>query len=176
MMLLPPSTTHWFTIRQSRWGWVRLICSQNGLTSVSFADQESDLCDAPLPVVERLIETQTWSDAPSHLEFGYSEIEYPTRSSHVAIDIGGSPFQQSVWAALRRVPWGKTCSYAELAASLGHPRAVRAVGTACGANPLAVVIPCHRVLRSDGGIGGYRWGIARKQALLEYENKHIPLR
>lgn len=176
MELLPPSPTHWFTIRPCRWGWVRLSCSPRGVTSVSFADDETALRVHQSTESDQQIEALNWSQAPRHLEFAFSEIQHPTQSSQVAIDICGSPFQQRVWAALRQIPWGQTWSYAELATAIGHPRALRAVGTACGANPLAVIIPCHRVRRSDGGIGGYRWGIARKQALLEYENKHIPLR
>ncbi len=81
----------------------------------------------------------------------------------------GTPFQLRVWQALQDIPPGQTLSYAELAARIGAPRAVRAVAGACAANPLAVVIPCHRVLRRDGGLSGYRWGVARKRALLESE-------
>ena len=85
------------------------------------------------------------------------------------VDLRGTPFQLDVWAALQRVPIGSTVSYAELAAAAGHPNAVRAIGTACGANPVAVIVPCHRVLRSDGSLGGYHWGTARKAALLRRE-------
>jgi len=74
-----------------------------------------------------------------------------------------------VWQALRQVPAGRTVSYAELAERIGAPRAVRAVAQACGANPLAVAIPCHRVVRNDGELSGYRWGVERKRALLDRE-------
>jgi len=85
------------------------------------------------------------------------------------LDLVGTAFQQRVWRALRELPPGTTTSYAELARRIGAPRAVRAVGTACGANPVAVAIPCHRVLRGDGALGGYRWGLERKKALLARE-------
>lgn len=85
------------------------------------------------------------------------------------VDLRGTAFQLDVWAALQRVPAGRTVSYAELAAASGHPSATRAVGTACGANPVAVLVPCHRVLRADGTLGGYHWGTARKAALLRRE-------
>lgn len=85
------------------------------------------------------------------------------------VDLRGTAFQLDVWAALQRVPTGRTVSYAELAAASGHPTATRAVGTACGANPVAVLVPCHRVLRADGTLGGYHWGTARKAALLRRE-------
>ena len=98
-------------------------------------------------------------------------IDDPARTHAVdlPVDLRGTAFQQAVWQALRRIKPGETCSYAEVAAMAGSPGAVRAAGTACGDNPLAVVVPCHRVLRSDGGVGGYAYGVARKRALLEGE-------
>jgi AraC family transcriptional regulator, regulatory protein of adaptative response / methylated-DNA-[protein]-cysteine methyltransferase len=87
----------------------------------------------------------------------------------VPLDLLGTAFQQRVWRALRDIPRGTTTTYAELARRIGAPRAVRAVGTACGANPVAPIVPCHRVLRGDGALGGYRWGLARKKALLARE-------
>jgi AraC family transcriptional regulator of adaptative response/methylated-DNA-[protein]-cysteine methyltransferase len=85
------------------------------------------------------------------------------------LDLIGTAFQQQVWRALRAIPSGQTVTYAEVARRMGAPRAVRAVGTACGANPVAVLVPCHRVVRGDGALGGYRWGLARKRALLARE-------
>jgi AraC family transcriptional regulator of adaptative response/methylated-DNA-[protein]-cysteine methyltransferase len=85
------------------------------------------------------------------------------------IDVRGTAFQEAVWAALKAIPPGETRSYAELAAAAGNPAAVRAAGSACGANPLAVVVPCHRVLRTGGGPGGYAWGLERKRTLIERE-------
>jgi AraC family transcriptional regulator of adaptative response/methylated-DNA-[protein]-cysteine methyltransferase len=89
----------------------------------------------------------------------------------VPLDLAGTAFQQRVWRALRQIPRGETVSYAELARRVGAPGAVRAVGTACGQNPAAVVVPCHRVVRQDGTPGGYRWGVERKRALLERERR-----
>lgn len=88
---------------------------------------------------------------------------------HLKLDPQGTPFQQQVWSALRQIPAGKTISYQALAKRIGSPRAVRAVAGACAANPIAVLIPCHRVVRSDGGLSGYRWGVERKRALLQCE-------
>lgn len=85
------------------------------------------------------------------------------------LDLRGTAFQQRVWRELTRIPRGETVTYAELARRIGAPGATRAVGTACGANPVAMLVPCHRVLRGDGAIGGYRWGSERKRALLEAE-------
>ena len=85
------------------------------------------------------------------------------------LDIRATAFQRRVWEELRRIPVGETRSYAEVAAAIGSPAAVRAVGNACANNPVAIAIPCHRVLRNDGNLGGYAWGIKRKQALIAAE-------
>jgi AraC family transcriptional regulator of adaptative response/methylated-DNA-[protein]-cysteine methyltransferase len=85
------------------------------------------------------------------------------------IDPAGTEFQRRVWSALRAIPAGQTASYADIARRIAAPTSCRAVAQACGANPIALAIPCHRVVRSDGALSGYRWGIARKRALLERE-------
>jgi AraC family transcriptional regulator, regulatory protein of adaptative response / methylated-DNA-[protein]-cysteine methyltransferase len=89
----------------------------------------------------------------------------------VPLDIRGTVFQRRVWRALRRIPRGQTRSYRQIARAIGAPRAVRAVGSACGANPVALAVPCHRAVRTDGGLGGYAWGLSVKKLLLETE-KH----
>jgi AraC family transcriptional regulator of adaptative response/methylated-DNA-[protein]-cysteine methyltransferase len=91
-------------------------------------------------------------------------------SSDIPLDIQGTAFQQMVWSALRRIPRGQTRSYAEIATSIGKPRAVRAVANACASNPVAVVVPCHRVVEKSGKLAGYRWGVKRKAALLQQES------
>ena len=91
------------------------------------------------------------------------------QSARLDIELIGTAFQQRVWQALMRVPAGQTLSYAQLAASLGRPTAARAVARACGQYRLAVIVPCHRIVRGDGSLGGYRWGLPRKAALLESE-------
>lgn len=85
------------------------------------------------------------------------------------LDICGTAFQQQVWQALQKIPYGETRTYQEIACAIGKPKAVRAVGSACGANPVALIVPCHRVLKSDGGLGGYAWGSDRKEKLLKQE-------
>ncbi len=94
-----------------------------------------------------------------------AEVETPGRDADLPLDVQGTAFQEAVWQALRAIPAGETRSYAQLAASVGHPKAVRAAGTACGANHVAVLIPCHRAQRSDGSMGGYAYGIDRKRVL-----------
>ena len=96
-------------------------------------------------------------------------VEMPSLGLHLPLDIRGTAFQQRVWQALREIPPGKTMSYSEIATRIGAPKSVRAVASACAANTLAVAIPCHRVVRTDGALSGYRWGVERKRALLEKE-------
>jgi AraC family transcriptional regulator, regulatory protein of adaptative response / methylated-DNA-[protein]-cysteine methyltransferase len=96
-------------------------------------------------------------------------VEAPGVGLDLPLDVRGTAFQQRVWQALREVPPGRTASYADIAQRIGRPKSVRAVAQACGANVLAVAIPCHRVVRSDGGLSGYRWGVERKRALLARE-------
>src|SRR5690606_26443204 len=97
-------------------------------------------------------------------------VEQPAAGLHLPLDIQGTAFQQRVWEALRQIPPGQTRTYAQIAQAVGKPGAVRAVAGACAANQLAVAIPCHRVVRTDGSLSGYRWGVARKAKLLAGES------
>lgn len=97
-------------------------------------------------------------------------VEAPAQPFHLPLDIRGTVFQRRVWEALREIPVGSTASYTEIAHRIGAPQAVRAVARACSSNPLAVAIPCHRVVRQDGSLSGYRWGLERKRTLLERES------
>ncbi len=101
-------------------------------------------------------------------------IREPALAGELPLDVRGTAFEERVWAALRAIPYGATASYGEIAAAIGRPAAHRAVANACGANKIAVLIPCHRVIRSDGSLGGYRWGVTRKAALLELERRSAP--
>lgn len=98
-------------------------------------------------------------------------VEAPNVGIDLPLDVRGTSFQQRVWQALRAIPAGQTASYAQVAQRIGMPGAARAVARACASNTLAVAIPCHRVVRSDGALSGYRWGVARKQALLDRERR-----
>jgi AraC family transcriptional regulator of adaptative response/methylated-DNA-[protein]-cysteine methyltransferase len=96
-------------------------------------------------------------------------VEAPALGLGLPLDVRGTAFQQRVWQALRKIPAGSTASYTDIAKRIGSPKSARAVAHACAANALAVAIPCHRVVRSDGALSGYRWGVPRKRALLERE-------
>ena len=100
-------------------------------------------------------------------------IEAPLAAPELPIDVAGTAFQEAVWRELRKIPPGETRSYAQIAAAIGHPKAVRAVGTANGDNHVAVLIPCHRVIRSDGSLGGYGGGLDRKKILLAAEGHAV---
>ncbi|GGC93529.1 hypothetical protein GCM10007418_11320 [Halopseudomonas salina] len=99
-------------------------------------------------------------------------VEAPAKGLDLPLDVRGTAFQQRVWQALRAIPCGQTMSYAEVARDIGQPTSARAVARACGANAIALAIPCHRVVRQDGGLSGYRWGIERKRVLLERETDY----
>ncbi len=103
------------------------------------------------------------------IEGALQAIESPLAAHHLPIDVAGTAFQEAVWRELRKIPVGETRSYAQIAAAIGQPKAVRAVGTANGDNHVAVLIPCHRVIRSDGTLGGYAGGLDRKRKLLSAE-------
>ena len=96
-------------------------------------------------------------------------MEAPGLGLDLPLDVRGTAFQQRVWQALRAIPAGATASYSEIAERIGSPKSVRAVAQACAANSIAVAIPCHRVVRHDGGLSGYRWGVERKRVLLDRE-------
>ncbi len=113
-------------------------------------------------------------DAPDSLADDVAGLlESPWMPLDIPLDVSGTAFQRIVWNELRMIPSGSTATYAQIARQIGRPRAVRAVAQACAANPLVVVVPCHRVLRSDGGISGYRWGVQRKKELLARESAAI---
>jgi AraC family transcriptional regulator of adaptative response/methylated-DNA-[protein]-cysteine methyltransferase len=96
-------------------------------------------------------------------------VENPSRSFDLPLDVRGTAFEQRVWQALRTIPAGSTASYGDIARRIGSPNSAREVGQACAANTIAVAIPCHRVIKSDGSLSGYRWGVDRKRSLLERE-------
>jgi len=98
-------------------------------------------------------------------------VEAPALGLDLPLDVRGTAFQQRVWQALKEIPAGSTASYTDIANGIGSPKSVRAVAQACAANALAVAIPCHRVVRTDGALSGYRWGVERKRALLDRETR-----
>lgn len=143
--------------------------SQRGICAI-FLGEEAQALRAQLAAAFPGIELQADQAAlESELNQVVAFIDKDTSAGVINLDIGGSAFEQKVWQALCGIPSGKTRSYGDVARDLGVPEAVRAVAGACAANLLAIAIPCHRVVRSDGSISGYRWGVDRKRALLADE-------
>lgn len=156
-------------IRPCSLGHALVAATERGVCAVAFADEPAALQQE---LRQRFPEARV-EPADDRLDrlaaAVVAVVDGGVGSGDIPLDLLGTAFQQRVWRALRDIPRGTTVSYAELARRIGAPGAVRAVGTACGANPVAVVVPCHRVLRGDGALGGYRWGLARKKALLARE-------
>ena len=158
-----------FVIGESSLGQVLVAQSSKGVRAVLLGDDR----DALQRDLERRAPDAAVVDGGSDLDavaarvIGY--VEVPRHGLDVTLDMRGTPFQHRVWEALRQIPAGSTVSYAEIARTIGMPGSARAVAQACAANALAVVVPCHRVVRNDGTISGYRWGIERKRTLLERE-------
>ncbi|PWJ53448.1 AraC family transcriptional regulator, regulatory protein of adaptative response / methylated-DNA-[protein]-cysteine methyltransferase [Quadrisphaera granulorum] len=157
---------------------VLVVASLNGVVAVRIGDDDDALLAevaAELPHADLAHEPEVLTDVVAAVAAlargagGTVDPAAPDQASPLPLDVRGTAFQAAVWAALRRIPAGQTRSYAEVAAELGRPTAVRAVARACATNPAALVTPCHRVVRSDGGLGGFRWGLEVKRALLAAE-------
>jgi AraC family transcriptional regulator of adaptative response/methylated-DNA-[protein]-cysteine methyltransferase len=154
-------------------GWALVAATERGICMTALGDDRGSLAAAlreRFPRAELVVEDaglKEWADRIVRF------ITAPEQNLDLPLDIRGTAFQARVWRALQKIPLGKTASYTEIAARLGQPKAVRAVAQACAANKLALVVPCHRVIRSDGELGGYRWGLERKRALLARERAAV---
>lgn len=164
-----------YAVRETGLGLLLMAATPRGVCLVEFGDNDATLVERlrvefPQATLEPAGEAaraplDAWMAAlDAHMVDGAPRPELP-------LDVRGTAFQVKVWRFLMHVKPGEVVSYTELAAGVGHPRAVRAVGTACGANRIAVLIPCHRALRGDGSLGGYRWGLDRKRTLLDRERR-----
>jgi len=162
-------TIHYTAVRTSR-GLLLVAVTERGICSVALGDDEETLVGslrAEYPAAELARAT----DADDRLvDAVVAHVEGTARANDLPLDLKATAFQWQVWRALQRIPEGATRSYQEIARELGHPSAARAVARACASNRVAVLIPCHRVVRGDGALGGYRWGVARKAALLARES------
>jgi AraC family transcriptional regulator, regulatory protein of adaptative response / methylated-DNA-[protein]-cysteine methyltransferase len=158
-----------YTVVPVSLGLLLVAVTERGICGVSLGDTEEALVTAlraELPEAE-LVRT---TDARDRLvDSVVAHVEGTTRGAELPLDVRATAFQWQVWRALQRIPEGATRTYQEIARELGQPSAARAVARACASNRVAVLIPCHRVVRGDGGLGGYRWGVARKAALLARE-------
>jgi AraC family transcriptional regulator of adaptative response/methylated-DNA-[protein]-cysteine methyltransferase len=159
-----------FAIVHASIGAVLVAASEQGLCAVSIGDEPLELEQGLRRRFPRAA-LIAGDEALARLAAAVVDhIEQPHKSFDAPLDLRGTIFQRQVWQAVRAIPAGETASYAEIARRIGQPRAFRAVGAACGANPIAFIIPCHRVIKSDGALSGYGFGgCGRKAALLERE-------
>lgn len=161
-----------FAIAQCTLGALLVACSAKGVCAISLGEDPDALAQA---LQDRFPKARLVGDDPDFdrlVAQVVGMVEAPGLGCDLPLDIRGTAFQQRVWQALRDIPPGQTASYADIARRIGAPTAVRAVAQACAANTLAVAIPCHRVVRTDGSLSGYRWGVERKRALLDKEAGH----
>lgn len=153
-----PEPTQWYS-RETSIGRVSIVEQHGSLTALSFEGEEVPVAGTPglTPLLD-----EAFRQLDAWLAGEVTGFSLPLAPQ-------GTGFMMAVWLALQEIPYGSTCTYREIAARIGSPEAVRAVGTACGRNPLPIFIPCHRVVRTDGGLGGYRGGKSLKHALLGLE-------
>jgi AraC family transcriptional regulator of adaptative response/methylated-DNA-[protein]-cysteine methyltransferase len=168
----PRETLRWATVATDL-GLALVARSEAGLRLVTLGDDPGLLARD----LERRVRSARLTHDPdgltTDLKAVAQQIDHPDAKLDLSLDAQGTDLQKTVWAALRAIPAGTTASYAEVARTIGRPTAARAVAQACGANPLAVITPCHRVVRADGGLSGYRWGVERKRRLLAREAARI---
>jgi AraC family transcriptional regulator, regulatory protein of adaptative response / methylated-DNA-[protein]-cysteine methyltransferase len=158
-----------FSIENCCLGLILVATTQQGLCAVFLGDDPEELRSD----LQKRFPTATLIPADKNSQPEVAQvirlIQQPNRELTLPLDLRGTIFQCRVWQALRQIPVGSTKSYAQIAHCIGLPKAVRAVAGACAANPIAIAIPCHRVVRKNGDLSGYRWGVERKQALLQHE-------
>jgi len=158
-----------FAVGQCSLGAILVAATDKGVCAIAFGDDPDALVRDLQDRFDRaqLIGGDTQFEQLVAKVVGF--VEQPSLGLDLPLDVRGTAFQQRVWQALREIPAGSTMSYTEIAARIGAPKAVRAVAQACAANAIAVAIPCHRVVRNDGNLSGYRWGVERKRQLLDRE-------
>ncbi len=164
-----------FVVERSSLGLVLVGATDRGICAVTLGDDPDALAQDLARRFPRAARQPGGPDMNALVAAVLRLVEDPAAgAADLPLDVRGTAFQVRVWQALTKIPAGQTISYAQLAAAVGSPRGARAVAAACASNHLAVAIPCHRVVRGDGGLSGYRWGVARKRALLERERAGKP--
>jgi AraC family transcriptional regulator of adaptative response/methylated-DNA-[protein]-cysteine methyltransferase len=156
-----------YAVGESTLGLVLAASSQKGVCGILLGDEPELLINE----LQQRFPQARLADGNGDLAEIIALVENPGLPLALKLDLRGTAFQQRVWQALGEIPAGATASYAQIATKIASPKAVRAVAGACAANALAVAIPCHRVVRSDGNLSGYRWGVERKRALLAREGR-----
>lgn len=158
--------TLYYCVGKSELGLVIVVESDIGLCAICIGDNEKDLIK---DIASRFKDVELIALHCDSLPVVLELIKNPWTKHTLVLDERGTAFQKSVWKALREIPIGTTTTYGDIALKLGRPKAVRAVGTACGANPLAIISPCHRVISKSGKLSGFYWGLKVKEILLAQE-------
>jgi AraC family transcriptional regulator, regulatory protein of adaptative response / methylated-DNA-[protein]-cysteine methyltransferase len=158
-----------FTIGECSLGSILVAQSERGVCSILIGEDPAQLAQDLRNQFSKANLVASENDQEELVAQVAGLIEKPGAGLDLPLDVRGTAFQQLVWVAVQRIPPGSTATYTDIARQIGMPGAVRAVAQACGANTLAVAIPCHRVIRNDGSLSGYRWGVERKRALLARE-------
>src|SRR5829696_17653 len=158
-----------FATTDSPFGQILVAATERGICAVSIGEDDTALEQSLTAEYPRATIRRDDSALRPYVDSVLAHLRDRTSLSALPLDVVGTPFQHAVWQALRTIPTGERRTYGQFAATLGNPNGARAVASACAANPAALVIPCHRVVRGDGGSGGYRWGAERKQAILANE-------
>ena len=169
-----PGLTIRYTIADSPLGRMLVATTPTGVCAISFGSSETELLDDlhhrfPKAEVSPAADTSGW--LAEAVTFVISQTSEHPAAATFPLDIRATAFQQRVWKALQQIPRGETRTYSQIAHELGQPTAVRAVASAIGSNPVAIAVPCHRVIGSNGSLTGYRWGLERKRKLLDAENR-----
>ncbi len=162
-----------YTIARSKLGLALIAANRSGVCAINFGSSQTALVselNAEFATAKLVAADETMEEFTATV---LAAINGASESGSLRLDQSGTAFQTKVWLALSRVPRGETRTYSEIASEIGEPKATRAVALACAANRLAVVVPCHRVIRQDGSLSGYRWGAERKRALLEREGVRL---
>lgn len=155
------NSEHFHVITQTTLGYISVEGSRAGISRLEFVEtHEHSISEAPISI-----------ELHAHVSAAVAAINEPHTAADVPLQPQGTPFQRSVWRFLQTIPVGETRTYAEIARALGAPKSYRAVANACGANTIAILVPCHRAIRSDGSYGGYRWGMERKIVILNRERR-----
>ena len=160
-----------YAFAQTPFGLIVVAQTRKGICCVLFGDTRKVLTEQLTTRFPKAVLQHDKQGMQGRLEAVVQHITLPDAAADIPLDIQGTAFQEKVWRALQSIKPGHTASYSEVADAIGQPTAARAVATACAANPVAVLVPCHRVVRGDGSLSGYRWGVERKQQLLDNESE-----
>ena len=158
-----------YTCTESPLGRMLIAATEKGVCSIQFGGSDSELLEGLKREFPFAVRKQDEGGLHSWANALLKHMEGKKLDSSLPLDIRATAFQRQVWTYLQSIPFGETKSYSQVAKAIGQPQACRAVARACATNPVAVEIPCHRVVREDGTMGGYRWGLERKKALLQME-------